>query len=483
MSEVDFQEPAKTKPAPRAPAEAVEHALRSAIDAHGPDAFYAGDALEVFLSRRCPDAGNDIALLRIGLDEQVPQALVGLHTAQDLDSLARKLQQRLSSRRSLNRYAAAWVVKTWIDALRLRGEPFPSTIPAPAPPPLRPAAVSPSPAVAPRPAQPPRPAPPIGIPVAARASTLPSSAGSARWVPIGMAIVAMVVVTFAILFESRMTRPAADAPNPSAPEAVVDRADAKPSGPAPAVTVVDVGSDEPLLGDGRRRALFVALNAPRDDIRNVEMRFVAGDESLASRPAVTDVRIPGPLARVPAGSIGLRTSVPLKATFEFVVTTGDGIRSAPFRKEVAIAAAVPAIANVTVPGSIAPEQPLASTTPVDANSFRNEPRRVAIDLTAGVVPAPRGSPPCTRTTCGSVVAVHETGPGTRASGASPPTYEIIVRTDDRVIHTFRQATKLKAGARARVVDGKLLVLNAAPRGRTPYREGRLVPESEPAVSP
>ena len=102
--------------------ETVEHALRSAFDLYGPDMLYAAERLRIFLTDRCPAAESDIALVMAGLDEQVPQALLSAHTADELKSLLPRLQARLTDQRSLNRYAAAWSVTTWADALRLRPE-------------------------------------------------------------------------------------------------------------------------------------------------------------------------------------------------------------------------------------------------------------------------------------------------------------------------------------------------------------------------
>ena len=46
-----------------------------------------------------------------------------------------------------------------------------------------------------------------------------------------------------------------------------------------------------------------------------------------------------PDGRLPVGTIGLRTIKPAQATFEFVATTDDGRHSAPFEKQLTIAAA------------------------------------------------------------------------------------------------------------------------------------------------
>lgn len=556
MSEVDHHEPATTVAGP--PVETIERALRAAVDSFGPGSFADAAVLRTFLLRRCPDAEPDVGLLLVGLEEEVPQALLGLRAVESLDLLGQVLQQRLSNRRSLNSYAAAWVVKTWSDALRLREEPSGR---APMIQARADAASAPVPDVAPK-----------GRPAANRPlSSATPTTGPGRWIPIGIAIAAMIVISFAILYEARRSpsQSSTAAPEDTLPgsprremQSLAAAMDGQPS--TEPVEIVDVGSSEQLVGDGKQHTLYAALSGPRDDVASIESRFVGGDGALWSRPTVLDLS-KGSIAdeRVPAGTIGSRTTRELKATFEFVVVTRDGRRSAPFSKQLTVspvAATPPSITDVSVPAPVVSGRPFdvtiairdddgrlaaieravvgddgqprvrmipasavkrtnnAVTLPINASwngpwatieltlldkaGARSETKRVVFDVlqpNAAVAAAPveaRGTPAhgpapaCTRKTCGSVVAVREMDAGAsvaapRSALASRPSYEIIVRTDDRAIHTFRQPMQIRTGARARLVDGRLLVMNTGePTVSRPIRrEGRLVPESEPIFSP
>ena len=233
---------ATPSPASRTSGETVEQALRSAFDLYGPDMLYAAERLQTFLAERCPGADSDIALVMAGLDEQVPQALLSAHTTADMRLLLPRLQARLIDQRSLNRYAAAWAVDTWTSALRLKPEPI-----APDPLAFAGAALadegaadasdpaigrstddrepvggpvaSAAPTASAEPAAPPRPVAPstVAQDAAPAASALPrwaDAAGdpldedapsSARsisvWSGIGAAIVAVIVIVFAIRYQ------------------------------------------------------------------------------------------------------------------------------------------------------------------------------------------------------------------------------------------------------------------------------------------
>jgi len=445
--------------------ETPEQALQSAVDRHGPAMFYERAALGAFLAQRCPDSASDIALLLTGLEEQIPQALVGVHTDDDLTLLVQRLEHRLVERRSLNAYGAAWVVETWVRALRLtsvspetvtaaKPEVAPAAIPEAAPTPIP---ATPRPATAaPRPVPNPPPRPP----------TPDVGAGGRRWYGFGggalMALVAVVLVwrEAAAPLPSAAAVPAATAPQAPAPSAALPE-------------IAGVTSDEPLTGDGSQRNLFVVLKKSRDDIKTVESRFVDGDAVLRPQAAVVEVGTLPAGARLPAGTIGLRSTHTVEATFEFVVTTTDGRRSAPFVKELSIAAVPavpPTITDVVIPANVVAGAPFTAAIGVrpgdaqlaaiertivdpthkartdvrivdvstlrraedgkldlpmraahapstmtmdlvliDADGMRSEPKRVDVEVgstnaSANVV-ASTGS--CTPATCGSVVAVRE----------------------------------------------------------------------------
>jgi hypothetical protein len=603
---------------------AIEMALQSAIDLHGPSLFYETDTLRRYLEDRCPHATNDIALLMLALEEQIPQALLSVHTDVELQLLAKRLEYRLCTRRSLNAYSSGWAVQTWAQVLRLWAITSPAKarearkrrIPTAATAPVKPAAVQPAvPAAIPVTASTPsnivrgspkfkKQAPPASDPAIA-ISPAPASVDEElpAWATVAEppeespsepsfkinpwhggigVVVAIVLAVIAIRFAASHStatpppvegaelttpaRPAASTPTPApAPAPAPATVATNPAVASSLPEIVAVNGSEPLIGDGKQRELFVSLKINRTDIGRVESRFVSGDESLAVRPTVVDVASDAIHdGRIPAGLIGLRTSRPLKAVFEYVVTTSDGKRSAPFLKELMIAAGAsqpPSFVNVGVPEDIVAGKPitliiefnegdgkLASiersivgagpdakpevvATPVapltvvkpgtvryplnaiasaahqtldltliDGNGLRGEPKRIVLDVAPAIeTPATRSaSEACTPSSCGSIVSVTAVDADSTAasrlanalglSGSKAPvrgqqSYEVVVRMDDRSMHTVKESSELKSGARVRLSGGKIVAATAAPAAPAPAkkREGRLVPESAPIV--
>lgn len=97
----------------------VESALRDAFDRYGPSLIFEPTLLRTLLERRCPHALHDVASVMKAVDAQIPQALVSTRDGEKLRQLVRALEKKLRDRHALNRYAAAWAVRTWVDALGL----------------------------------------------------------------------------------------------------------------------------------------------------------------------------------------------------------------------------------------------------------------------------------------------------------------------------------------------------------------------------
>ncbi len=333
------------------PGASVEQALQAVVDLHGPAMFYEADALRAELEARCPGATDEIALLLIGLEEQIPQALLAVHADDDATPLALRLERRLRMRRSLEPVEASWVVRTWARVLRLWSAA--ATTEA-----LRPigrrdeasaAGVATSTAVdadddAPR----------VVAPVN-------------RWYGIG-GLVAAAAVVVAIVRYQPIAPPQAGTP-PMAQAGAASTASATMAAATPALPpeprIVDVTTSEPLVADGRQREVFVAMRNPHGAIDSVESRFVDGDAALRTPPTVVDVSSdPIRDGRVPAGLIGARSTKPMQATFEYVVTMSDGTRSAPFTKRLELApipATPPAIEDVVLPDGIVAGRPFKAT--------------------------------------------------------------------------------------------------------------------------
>ena len=99
--------------------ESVETALQLAIDLHGPVLLNRPDKLRLHLEAQCPQAGFDISFLLVALEERVPQSLLAMNSAAQMQVIVPQLQEMLAERRGLNPFAATWAVATWAAALRM----------------------------------------------------------------------------------------------------------------------------------------------------------------------------------------------------------------------------------------------------------------------------------------------------------------------------------------------------------------------------
>ncbi len=125
-------------------------------------------------------------------------------------------------------------------------------------------------------------------------------------------------------------------------------------------------------------------------------------------------------------------------------------------------------------------------TVVDRDGARSAPRRVVIEAVA--VASEARAVACSRSTCGSIVAVRDAETGAEGAalaktGARNKPVEVIVRTDDRGIHALVAQGRWKVGARVRLDGARLVAADARVAASRPSSlpEGKLLPESVPIV--
>lgn len=304
------------------PDSAIEGALRALLDLYGPAMLFEPDRLATDLRAHHPEAEREIPVLLEALAEQVPQDLLGAHTEADLQDLLPHLIDRLSDRKSLTPAASAWAVRTWA-----RGLGFAVDVAGALPAHLY-VATGLGPAVD------------AGAGASAAPVPDPERQGSRsrRFLP-WLAIVAALVAGIAVWKGS--------------------------FDDTPVITQVTTGT--PLIGDGRKREVFVTFEANRADVKNLEVRFVRGDGAWDRQPLSIEVS-PAAMARgrVAAGQIALRTSRPATATFAYVLVAADGEPSAPFEKtfEFAPAPTQSAASESARPTATAIEPPVTPAGPV-----------------------------------------------------------------------------------------------------------------------
>ncbi len=410
--------------APRVSDSAIEAALRSAIESRGPSALFEPERLRSDLDAACPEAKVEIALTMLALDAQVPQELLAVHTENDRSSTLPRLAQRLVDRHAIEPDAARWAVFIWARAL---GQVIPASFAAPS----------------------------------AQASVAAKAGGARRrWGALAFVCAfVLVAIWVGVLALRPRTTPSAA---PIAPTS-----EAPTRGPvvlAPEITAVD--SSEPLAGDGESRDVFVFFKPNGVALRGIERRFVEGDIAWDPRPSIIELsREAIERRRALVGAIALRTTRHATATFEYVLVAADGTRSAPFEKTFTIAPGPEQTPAMTA--SHSPAVRGATGTPKSEHIVRAQSSRARVAPKAPVAPAAA----CTRTTCGSVVAVRELpstdvpkieGTSVKARVRLPnrktKNYEIIIRMDDRSIRTIMQSTRWRVGAHVRMVGGKFAAI-------------------------
>lgn len=391
--------------APHAHDATLEAVLRAGIAQKGPALLYAPAVLKSLLEEQRPDARADIALLLVALEEQVPEALLGVYSDEEMRSLTRRLEDQLCERRAIDRRSAGWAVGTWARALR--AGPVDVAVPTPAMREGPPAGMSTDPEDAP----------------AWLSDLRPRARTFTRWHAIAGVMAAIVIAAIALYTGSHRARkgltPAevVQAAPPLVPAPSV--ADTTPALPAPAapIAAAPVVASRPTIPTqpsvithiavptdvtaGRRFSLTIDYRAGAAQPVSIERRSVAGGVGTADAVVVTRI---AQLSRPKSGSLRYpfaAIATPARSAFEFTLVDVDGTRS--------------------------------------------DPRRVVVDVTAAALR--NVAVACTRGTCGSVVSSREITSGAKATTRL---YETVVRLDDRTTRTARQPNRWKAGVRVRL---------------------------------
>ncbi len=358
------------------------------------------------------------------------------------------------------------------------------------------------------------------------------------WIGLAGVMAAAILAVVSMRFMAPSTAPPAEpivattaAPVPAAP-------------PVPAI--IDVVSDANLIGDGNEHAVFVSIDPARRDLKFVEATFMAGEGEWEPRVRVFDAKPDASLdGRIAVGRIGLRTTTPATATFQYVLTAADGSRSLPFVKQFAfapVAARPSVIVAVTAPTGT-PSAVTIDFTPGESRVASVERRTLVAgggaDGPVKVTPvtalaSPRDGTlrypleamaPASRTTFAFTLI---DGDGTRSAAkqivveapaaqktavaepSTPPSrtapvactretcgsvvavreldraknVEVLVRMDNRTIQTILSQATWKVGSRVQRVGGRLVPMGAvaAPSAKPGTRApARLLPETPPIV--
>ncbi len=316
----------------------IEAALQSLIDLYGPALLFESGRLERSLRDQFPDAEREISVLVHALDKQVPQDLLSVHTDENLQRLLPLLAQRLSRHKRLTLGAANWAVRTWARGLGLAvftTGPLPETLYtdggfASA---ARAGGEAPAAVDAENGESDTRESDELGTLLSTPTTGGWRSGAFNLWVTVVATVVAVIAIWFASFYD--------------------------------ALEITQVTSSEPLIGDGKKRDVLLSFNARRVNVESVQVRLVHGDGPSEGQPSTIKVSPEAAAAGLTgAGQIGLRTTVPSTATFEYVLLSTDGKRSAPFEKTFEIAAGPaqpPVITAIDIPHDIVVGQPFSLT--------------------------------------------------------------------------------------------------------------------------
>lgn len=504
-------------------ASAVQRALSSVIDLYGPSLLRDPDRLKGYLRDNCAGATREITLVMAAMTDGVPQAMLAVHSDDDLRALLPQLVTRLTERAAIERIPATWAVRAWAHALAvsasvLEGGRIAETHPTPPNATHRASAsevlriVTPADRnVAPAPTRPEESAPRA---VALLVSATEAAAADEHRERAADAYAAIEPgVMSDVVPEARIE--GADEPRAEADDGV--RAEAKPDGPnvtasetkgrSTAADAIAVAHPQATSSGRHGRpfgslfkvtaavaAVVVVLVAIRWGMPHStpieaasESATVPPQNSSSTAPALQPEGAPG--AEVaslngPAPSAGNSAtpmpSIPTEPADSTSALANDaapatsGATTVPTPTPAAAPQTTP-VRKPVVPAPIAPPT-IASPSAAKAGKpssgrptgagARSEPRRAEPPLAA--TPIAAASPQCTRPTCGSVVASRAVDDDSvsasgKASGQASRSYEITIRMDDRSIHTVTQSVRWQPGARVHMTGNRFVQIDA---GRT-----------------
>lgn len=280
--------------------------LKSLLDRYGIGLLGESGRLRGLLHDDCPQAKREVSVLMQALEERVPQDLMRVHSGEPIQSLTPRLAKRLSDEKGMAPNASRWAVDTWAEGLGLEA-------------------------------------------LISNAAFADGGTGSAQ-----------------ALFRSAANQTFGGPADPvSAPVPVPPnrKLQAAVAGLAlcgviafswfgflrPVFEITAVETQGPMVGDGKARPVTLAIHARRETVKDVEVRFVSGEgnwnNQVASYPATEAT---SGEAKVGAGTLAYKTAQPMNATFEYVLVSTDGKRSAPFQRTFNILPPI-VISSVTAP--------------------------------------------------------------------------------------------------------------------------------------
>jgi outer membrane lipoprotein SlyB len=267
----------------------IGRTLKALLDRYGVALLGESARLRGLLHDECPHAKREISVLLQALDERVPQDLLRVHSGEPIQSLSPRLAKRLEDEKSISGHASRWAINTWAQGLGLE-----SALGAPVP--------------EPSPSAPARGTAQDAPPVAAANDRLMAALAALpkRWLP---ALAAVVVAALALWY-------------------FILR---------PVLEVTDVSVPGPFVGDGKPRTVNVAFRARNTGVQSLEVRYLRGDGSWTppqwSQPITPEAASQG---QVSLGTLAYKTDRPMSTTFEYVLVSRDGKRSAPFEHTLSI---------------------------------------------------------------------------------------------------------------------------------------------------
>jgi outer membrane lipoprotein SlyB len=266
---------------------AVPVALKSLIDRYGATLTGEAPRLRGLLQDECPQAKKEISVLLQALEQRVPQDLLRVHSGEPIQSLSSRLAKRLSDEKAMSPAASQWAVQAWAHGMGVESALFSGGSEAAD---LWPDESAPAAAI-----------------TAANEPLIASSITAApaladprvRLGLIGGAIALIVALAWWML--------------------------------TPKLEITRIETQGPFVGNGKPTPVFVEFEARNAAPQSVEVRFLRGDGSW--QPAAWKHEVGSATGtRADAGSLQYRTKRPASATFEYVLVSADGKRSAPFER-------------------------------------------------------------------------------------------------------------------------------------------------------
>lgn len=275
--------------------DAVPGALKGLVDRFGTTLLGDAQRLRGLLADEVPQAKKEISVLLLALEERVPQDLMRVHSGEPISSLSPRLARRLTDDKALSPDAARWAVHAWAQGLGVQSVLLSQPVLADAGPTTQEGAAAGF-ATHHSAANQAFDAVPTPVPV-------PSPWDDKR-VRIGASGLAALVLGAALWWFS-----------------------------VPKLDITRVETQGLFIGNGKPVPVFIDYEARNTQLRSAEVRLVRGDGDWGQTSWKVDITPEGSQSsRVAAGTLQISTARPVSATFEYVLVSADGKRSAPFQR-------------------------------------------------------------------------------------------------------------------------------------------------------